>query len=249
MGWVSECSLTDRTANPAENFEWRWLPRFIIMKGGNLYLFKLPPLSTLMCFKQKLFCPSRRNHSGSSLGSVGSSGSEASNSSNSTHTCHGPNEPNESFSKIHKAKPDRLLKLNKDFEGELVANSVACFNCYKSDFQVVKLNEQCDGKTHCFVLYSGKRIYFSTENAIDLENLQKAWATSNYHSVTKLKVYQSLHVDLQVATNRLVFRIRLLLWYWKKKTFLDRLFLTGDLAFRFTILNLRTIYGRTNFIN
>ena len=197
MGWVSEClSLDSSRISLQHSSGWRWLSRFLIVKGGHVYLFQVPPVSILKSYKYKLAHSSRRNNSGSSgssLGSVVSSASEASNSSNSAHfsSLNMASESNDLMTKSHKVKPDRMDKINRDMEKELAAASTDYLICYKSDFRCVKPNELSDFKKDCFVLNSGTiaKRYFSTENANDLQNLQKAWTRANFHSVTELKVY------------------------------------------------------------
>lgn len=196
MGWVSELELIDRSfdcgSSPSTS-RWRWLSRFVIVKGGHMYMFKQPPIFILKDIKQKLVNFAHRNHSGStgsSLGSAGSSGSDASNLSITSFHFNEKNDSNDLLTKLRKTKSDRLVKLNKEFEKELIILSKAHYCCYKSDFRCIRPNELHDEKLHCFMVFSStlNKQYFSTENESDLENLKKAWACTNYNSVTKLKV-------------------------------------------------------------
>lgn len=203
MGWLSErecLSLIDsphsRLALQQTTAPSRWLSRFLIAKGGHLYLFKHPPVAILETFKSRLIQTSRRNHSGSSgssLGSVGSSTSDASTSS--TSSAHfSLNAASTSsdllMTKTRRSKPDKVEKANQDLEKDLLAASSHFFVTCKCDFRIVKPNELLDAKHFCFLLNTGSvtKRYFSTESEIDLQRLQTAWTRSNFYSVTKFKV-------------------------------------------------------------
>lgn len=202
MGWVSEHESLSTHSSPSRltsqppTAPSRWLSRFLIAKGGHVYLFKYPPVAILKAFKSKLAQSSRRNHSGSSgssLGSVGST-SDASTSSASSTQLSTLNATSTSTDllmiKTRRSKPDRVERANQDLEKELLAASIHYFVACKSDFRIVKPNELFDAKDSCFLLNNGSKAkqYFSTESAIELKKLQTAWTRTNYHSVTKFKV-------------------------------------------------------------
>ncbi len=204
MGWLSEHECLSPLDSPHSRLVLqqltsatsRWLSRFVIIKGGHVYLFKFPPVAILKAFKNRLAQSSRRNHSGSSgssLGSVGSSTSDASTSS--TGSAHfSLNAASTSsdllMTKTRNSKLDKVEKANQDLEKDLLAASSHCFVTCKCDFRIVKPNELFDAKHFCFLLNTGAvtKRYFSTESEIDLQKLQAAWTRSNFYSVTKFKV-------------------------------------------------------------
>lgn len=206
MGWVSECLTIEpdcalvNSPLSKHSLGYRWLSRYLIVKGGNVYLFKSPPTLTLQNFMQKItnaFSRNRSGSSGSSLGSVGSSVSDGSNSSNSAHLASSSNlmthscDSNVISSKLRKAKPYQMVNLNKDLESELIAQSIVHFSCYKSQFRCLKSSELFDSKNHCFVIKKdpNNQKCYSTEDKEDLEIFQRVWNKAMYHSVIKLKVF------------------------------------------------------------
>nr|XP_046911567.1 gamma-1-syntrophin-like isoform X1 [Dermatophagoides farinae] len=194
----------------------RWLSRFLIVKGGKIYLFKVAPTETLLNYKRKmeniLFQRKHRaNSNGSSLGSVGSgstSTSDTSNFSNANSTNHlnglyvtnnGCTDNNSTLStspcisKAISSKPSRLNKFNKCIENELDLLSIEHWHCYQSDFRCLKSTEQTDNKHDCFQISNSQseQKYFSIECNIELERLNDAWNMANYYSVLKneCKIY------------------------------------------------------------
>lgn len=213
MGWVSECITPDGSSHllsPTQHhLASRWLSRYLIIKGGTVYLFKVPPISLLRSTKGRLVASSRRNHSGSSgtsLGSVGSSASEAttsSSSSSSTGSAHfSLSHASESNDRLASGRPgrrggqsERVQRINRDLDRQLAAEAMETLACYKTDFRTVHLKEALASglKGHVFQLNSGttpattKKRFFSTENAANLASLQQAWTRANYHSVIHFK--------------------------------------------------------------
>lgn len=199
MGWISECLDNEANDNGGSSLSsqhqlnHRWLSRYLIIKGGCVYLLKGPPAEVLRLCKQRLTSTTFRRHrsgsSGSSLGSVGSSGSEASNSSNGTS---GPWQSIEVLGS--KMKPDRINRVNRDLENDLRQQSMAHFACYACDFCPVLANQLLDQKKSCFVINGGafNHKYFSIEDEQDLERLKRAWTRANYNSVIQIKVYFNL---------------------------------------------------------
>lgn len=90
-----------------------------------------------------------------------------------------------------------MVKLNKDLENELLANSIAHYTCYQTNFSCIKLSQI--RKDYCFTLNSGtsSRKCYSTENREDLEMLERVWMQANYHSINRLKVRRNLNNTLQ----------------------------------------------------
>lgn len=203
MGWVSECVANDSSASlvfspiSAVPVASRWLWRYMILKGGQCWLFKRPPTDLLLAAKRRLaLSVARRAHhsasSGSSLGSVISSNTSSTESEPSRALGHGNAD---SVSRLSRGggggayKTDRLSRLNRELERELTARALVSFECSKADFRVVREGEQRDAKQACFLIFGEPgRGYFSTEDHRCLADLQRAWSGANYQSVIRVMV-------------------------------------------------------------
>lgn len=162
----------------------RWLTRYLIIKGGKMYVFKCAPTSTLLNYNRKIssLFYNRNNSNGSSLGSVGSSTSDASNSSISCSN----NGLVDSFSSSHtKVRPEKFCKINKCLDNELKLVALDHWDCFTMEVISVKPEKQWDEKKDCLILNDGKNKpkYFSTECSNNRDSLIKAWNLSRYYSV------------------------------------------------------------------
>ncbi|KAH9424487.1 hypothetical protein DERP_004672 [Dermatophagoides pteronyssinus] len=151
---------------------------FLIIKGGKIFLFKCPPIETLLNYKRKFENLSfqqrekqrkyRTNSNGSSLGSVGST------TTTTTTTSDQKNELD-------------LLAIEQSW------------HCYQSDFRCqLKPIEPIDNSNNnkqdsSFIITTNglEAKYFSTECYRQLERLNNAWNLANYYSVLKneCKIY------------------------------------------------------------
>ncbi|OTF79632.1 PDZ domain containing protein, partial [Euroglyphus maynei] len=207
--------LSHKSSNN-HHHNYRWLSRFLIIKGGKIYLFKVAPTETLLNYKRKIENISfqrkhRANSNGSSLGSVGSSSTSTTSDTSNFSNTNGTNQLNGFYvngngytdnsstlssvggKAINSKPPSRLNKLNKCLENELDLLAIEHWHCYQSDFRCLKPTEQMDNKRDCFVISNSQSQpkYFSTECSIQLERLNDAWNMANYFSVLKneCKIY------------------------------------------------------------
>lgn len=191
MGWVSECVPSETSTslvfspNSAVPLASRWLSRYMILKGGQCWLFKRPPTDLLLAAKRRLsLSVARRDQHSASSGSVETS--SGSGSLGSTLSIGHADNANRLSRGGGAYKTDRISRLNRELERELTSRAVVSFECSKADFRVVSGFEQ---RSACFLIFGepGRRI-FSTEDHRCLADLQRAWSGANYQSVIRLMV-------------------------------------------------------------
>ncbi|KAF7493182.1 Gamma-2-syntrophin [Sarcoptes scabiei] len=203
LSWLSLLSPT-KFSQVRQQQQFRWLPLFIIIKGGKIYLFKSVPIETLLTYGRKLG-NIRYNSNGSSLGSVGSYSTVTSEHSNSIGNYPSSmirSQTNESINRdtidsctikstSTTSRLDRAAKLNRCLDNELAVLCTDHWECSGSDYRTVQSDEQLDDRKNCFLLYHQKSKiprYFSVEQSSDLDRLTKTWDIANYLSVIKNKI-------------------------------------------------------------
>lgn len=201
MGWIDECQTIERDHCQHQPGGWRWLPRFMILKGGHVYLSRTAPISILKCYQHKLQSRTlnnnnknnnnNRNSGTNSLGSVGSASTSSTSDTSQSSSLYIEKFDRTRIGHLNRSKTNRLIRLNNDLERDLTLNSIAYYSCYKTDFRCLKSNELNDQRVHCFTINNGivgEKRYLSVETSVDLQTLNKAWTRSNYYSVMQLKV-------------------------------------------------------------
>lgn len=185
----------------------RWLLHYIIIKGGILYIFKLPPADSIKNVQHKLsnlLYENCNGSSGSSIGSVASSTSDASSCKNVSYS--------QSLQHLPRTKC-KLDKINKEFDNSLSSHSTEQIQCYKSDMRLAKPNELWDTRPHCLVINTVnvhnnciQSKLFSADNANHVESILKCWDDANHQSVLKLKVMSFLFQTCYLFTS--IFRVK-----------------------------------------